>query len=172
MKDARLIPEMAVGKRAKKLSLKPGLARTPRRKKGRMQSRRRRGFSLVELMVVIALILVVSGFSVMAIQPSMKEGNVTNGYNQTLTALRQARDTAVAQRQIYFVTLNDAVFPNQITITQGSTGTVTASYFLPSDVIFVAWPGLPNSPLGFPRTPDGFGIGNVDIDFDQGIAGG
>jgi prepilin-type N-terminal cleavage/methylation domain-containing protein len=137
-----------------------------------MQSRRTRGFSLIELMVVIALILIVSAFSIMAIQPSLKDGHVTAGYNQTLMALRQARDTAVAQRQIYFVTLNDAVFPNAITITQGSTGTVTATYFLPADVIFVAWPGLPNSPAAFPKTPDGFGIGTTDIDFDQGVVGG
>ena len=124
-----------------------------------MLSRRMRGFSLIELMIVIALVLVVTAFSIMAIQPSLKQGRVTQAFNVTLMTLRQARDTAVAQRQIYFVTLNNGVQPNTITITQGSTGTVTATYFLPTDVAFDAEPGIPTSAVAFPTTPDGFGIG-------------
>jgi prepilin-type N-terminal cleavage/methylation domain-containing protein len=137
-----------------------------------MFSRRMRGFSLIEMMVVVALILIVLAFSIMAIQPALKQGHLTEGYNQTLMVLRQARDTSVAQRQIYFVTLSNAVQPNTITITQGSTGTVTATYFLPPDIAFDAEPGLPTSPVVFPATPDGFGVGTPAIDFDQGIAGG
>ncbi len=137
-----------------------------------MVSRRMRGFSLIELMIVIALILVVAGFSIMAIQPSLKNGDVTEAYNQTLMALRQARDISIAQRQIYFVTLSNAAVPNTITITQGSTGTVTATYSLPTDVAFVTVPGIPTSPGAFPTTPDGFGLGGTAIDFDQGIVGG
>ena len=106
-----------------------------------MLSRRMRGFSLIEMMIVVALILVVIAFSVMTIRPSLMQNDLTEGYNQTLMALRQARDISVAQRQIYFVTLNNAAVPNSITITQGSTGTVTATYFLPTDVAFVALAG-------------------------------
>lgn len=131
-----------------------------------------RGFSLIEMMVVVCLILIVAGFSIMAIQPSLKQGRVTQGYNATLMAMRQARDIAVAQRQIYFVTLNGVAVPNQITITQGSTGLVTATYKLPDDVAFDAEPGLPTSPIVPPTTPDGFGVGTTAIDFDQGIAAG
>jgi len=135
-------------------------------------SRKTRGFSLVELLIVIALILVVTAFSIMAIQPSLKQGHVTQAYNTTLMAMRQGRDTAVAQRQIYFVTFSNAVQPNTITITQGSTGTVTNTYFLPTDVNFDAEPGIPTAQAGFPATPDGFGVGGTAIDFDQNIAGG
>jgi len=137
-----------------------------------MLARKMRGFSLIEMMIVVALIMIVLAFSIMAIQPSLKQNDVTEGYNQTLMALRQARDFSVAQRQIYFVTLSNAANPNSITITQGSTGTVTATYFLPTDVAFVAWPGLPQSPVAYPMTPDGFGTGATAIDFDQGVAGG
>jgi len=137
-----------------------------------MVSRKTRGFSLVELLIVIALILVVTAFSIMAIQPSLKQGHVTQAYNTTLMAMRQGRDTAVAQRQIYFVTFSNAVQPNTVTITQGSTGTVTNTYFLPTDVNFDADPGIPTAQAGFPTTPDGFGVGATAIDFDQGIAGG
>ena len=135
-----------------------------------MFSRRMRGFSLIEMMVVIALLLIVAAFSIMAIQPALRQGRVTNAYNTTLMAMRQARDISVAQRQIYFVTLSNAAVPNTITITQGSTGTVTATYLLPTDVAFDAEPGLPTSPTVAPTTPDGFGLGATAIDFDQGIA--
>jgi prepilin-type N-terminal cleavage/methylation domain-containing protein len=131
-----------------------------------------RGFSLIEMLVVIALILVVAAFSGMAIQPALKDGRVAQAYNGTLMTMRQARDVSVAQRQIYFVTLNNAVVPNTITITQGSTGTVTQTYTLPPDVTFDVEPGLPNSPVAPPTTPDGFGNGGLAIDLDQGVAGG
>ena len=137
-----------------------------------MRSRRIRGFSLIEMMIVVALILVVTAFSVMAIRPSLRQNDVSEGFNQTLMALRQARDTAVAQRQIYVVTFNNAAMPNSITITQGSTGTVTNTYFLPADVSFFAMPGMPTSQAAFPKTPDGFGVGSPAVDFDQGVAGG
>jgi hypothetical protein len=86
--------------------------------------------------------------------------------------MRQTRDLSVAQRQIYFITFTGGPAPDVITITQGSTGVVTATYQLPNDVLFNAEPGLPVSPVAFPMTPDGFGIGTTAIDFDQGVAGG
>jgi Tfp pilus assembly protein FimT len=127
---------------------------------------------MLEMMIVISIILIVSGFSVMTMQPSLKSGRVTQGYNTTLMAMRQAREFSVAQRQIYFVTLNNAALPNSITVTQGSTGTVTATYVLPSDVAFDVEPGYPTSPTIAPTTPDGFGTGAVSIDLDQGIVAG
>ncbi len=173
MKDARLNPEMADNKQvSRSLCLNTDLGRTPQRKKGPMLSRRMRGFSLIEMMIVVALILVVIAFSVMTIRPSLLQNDLTEGFNQTLMALRQARDISVAQRQIYFVTFNNAAVPNTITITQGSTGTVTSTYSLPTDVGFVALAGIPISPGAFPTTPDGFGVGTTAIDFDQGVAGG
>jgi prepilin-type N-terminal cleavage/methylation domain-containing protein len=137
-----------------------------------MLARKMRGFSLIEVLVVISLILIVTGFSVMAIQPALKQGHVTEGYNQTLMALRQAREISVAQRQIYYVTLSNALQPNTITITQGSTGTVTTTYSLPPDVAFDVEPGVPTSPIAPPTTPDGFGTAALAIDFDQAVVGG
>jgi prepilin-type N-terminal cleavage/methylation domain-containing protein len=131
-----------------------------------------RGFSLIEMMIVVALILIVTAFSVMAIRPALRQNDITEGFNQTLMVMRQARDTAVAQRQIYIVTFSNAALPNSITITQASTGTVINTYFLPWDVAFFAMAGMPTSPAAFPKTPDGFGLGATAIDFDQGIAGG
>jgi prepilin-type N-terminal cleavage/methylation domain-containing protein len=151
--------------------------RTPRRKKGHMDSRRMRGFSLIELMIVIALILIVAAMSAITIQPALREGRVTEGYNRTLTTLRKAREYSVAQRQIYFATLANGVIVNgvpvsTITVTQGSTGTVINNYSLPTDVTFDTEPGIPTSQVIAPTTPDGFGTGGIPIDFDQGVAAG
>src|SRR5271163_3538883 len=165
-------PRWQVTQGRNSLCFMAGLGQTPRRKKGFMLARKMRGFSLIEMMIVVALIMIVLAFSIMTIQPSLRQNDVTEGYNQTLMAFRQARDISVAQRQIYFVTLNSAVQPNSVTITQGSTGTVMATYFLPSDVAFDAELGIPTSPTVAPTTPDGFGVGAPAIDFDQGIAAG
>lgn len=138
-------------------------------KKGHMLQRRMRGFSLLEMMAVIAIGLIVSVMAMVTLQPTLKYTRVTNAYNITLMAMRQARDTAVAQRQIYYVTFTHNVTPpDQITITQGATGTVMNTFTIPNDVAFLAQLGLP----GAGSTPDNFGTGGTAIDFDQGVAGG
>jgi prepilin-type N-terminal cleavage/methylation domain-containing protein len=128
-----------------------------------------RGFSLIEMMVTVTLILVVSGIALMGMQPALKYSRVNNAYNITLGAIRQARDYAVAQRQQYSVTFNNGAVPNTITITQAGNGNVVATYQLPTDVTFTVVAGIPNAAN---QVPDGFGAGATAIDFDQGIAGG
>ena len=122
-------------------------------------------------MVVMAIIIVVTSISVMTLEPALKAQRVTNAYNTTLMAMRQARDTAVAQRQAYLVTfthINNKP-PDTITITQGATGAVISTLQLPLDVEFTALNGIPTA-AG--TTPDSFGLGGVAIDFDQSVAGG
>jgi prepilin-type N-terminal cleavage/methylation domain-containing protein len=134
-----------------------------------MLHRRMRGFSLLEMMAVIAIGLVVSVMAMITLQPSLKYARVTNAYNITLMTMRQARDIAIAQRQVYYVTFTHNVIPpDQITITQGATGTVVNTFTIPNDVAFQAQVGLP----GAGKTPDNFGSGGTAIDFDQGVAGG
>jgi prepilin-type N-terminal cleavage/methylation domain-containing protein len=134
-----------------------------------MLQRKMRGFSLLEMMAVIAIGLIVSVMALVTLQPTLKATRVSNAYNITLMAMRQARDTAIAQRQIYSVTFtHNAVPPDQITITQGATGTVMNTFTIPNDVAFQTQVGLP----GAGSTPDNFGDGSTAIDFDQGVAGG
>lgn len=129
-----------------------------------------RGFSLLETMVVLAIIFVVTGMSVMTLQPALQSQRVTNAYNTTLMTMRQARDTAVAQRQTYFVTFtHNTVPPDIITVTQGATGTVVSTLELPLDLSFQTLNGIPT---GAGTTPDNFGLGGTAIDFDQNVAGG
>jgi prepilin-type N-terminal cleavage/methylation domain-containing protein len=128
-----------------------------------------RGFSLLEMMAVIAIGLIVSVFALITLQPTLKASRETNAYNITLMAMRQARDTAIAQRQIYYVTFTHNVIPpDQITTTQGATGVVVSTFTIPNDVAFQTQVGLP----GAGSTPDNFGGGGTAIDFDQNVAGG
>jgi len=137
--------------------------------KSHMRSGTARGFSLIEMMGVVAIGMVVSAMAVMSLQPTLKFSRVNNAYNLTLSALRQARDTSVSQRQTYFVTFNNAIVPNTITVTQGGTGNVVNTYQLPQDVTFAVVGGIPTAANA---TPDGFGNGGTAIAFDQGVAGG
>jgi len=135
-----------------------------------MVQHRMRGFSLLEMMVVLGIVIIVAGISMMSLQPTLQAQRVTNAYNTTLMAMRQARDTAVAQRQTYYVTFtHNTIPPDTITITQGANGLVISTLQLPLDVAFQTLTGIPTA-AG--TTPDGFGLGAAAIDFDQKVAGG
>ena len=127
-----------------------------------------RGFSLIELMVTVTIILVVTGVAIFGMQPALQFSRVNNAYNITLAAIRQTRDSAVAQRQQYSVTFSNAAVPNTITITNGF-GNVVATYQLPTDVTYQVITGIPTAAAA---VPDGFGSGSIAIGFDQGVAGG
>jgi prepilin-type N-terminal cleavage/methylation domain-containing protein len=139
-------------------------------------ARRASGFSLLEMMMVVAIIMIMATVSFMSLQPALKQQRVTNAYNTTLSAMRQARDNAVAQRTSYMVVLDNAATPNTITVSPtfgaftGSLAPVT--YQLPSDVTFKNVPGIPTL---ITQTPDGFGVGGAAIDFGftgQGVGVG
>src|SRR5689334_22874725 len=77
LKDARLNPEMAVRKEATRMQA--GFRQTPRKgrvnlkKKGSMAARGTKGFSLIELLIVIAIMMIASAISIMAIQPMLQQ---------------------------------------------------------------------------------------------------
>ncbi len=143
------------------------------------------GFSLIELMIVLALFMVVSGMSFMALQPALKDGRANHAYEDVLMQLRIARQRAIAERKQYIVcfgltspagALTPLGAPNTQTVqmyrwdagTALSAAVQLSSNTLPSDMQFVAVVGLPN---GAATVPDGFGTGTTAIDFDRGVAG-
>ena len=64
----------------------------PREQKIHMASSRMRGFSLIEMMTTVTIILIVSGILVAGLQPAIQYSHVNNAYNITLSAIRQTRD--------------------------------------------------------------------------------
>jgi prepilin-type N-terminal cleavage/methylation domain-containing protein len=140
----------------------------------RHRGHRASGFSLIEMLTVVALIIVLASISFVSVVPLMKQQRVVNAYNTTLSAMRQARDNAVSQRTSYSVTFSTSVQPNTITVSPTLTGFQgvqnTVVYQLPTDVSFDAEPSLASTPA-----PDGYGTGLLAIDFGytaNGAAGG
>lgn len=128
------------------------------------------GFTLLEMVTVLAISIVVSVVSVMSLIPMLKAQRVTNAYNTTLSAMRLARDNAISQRTSYSVTFASSSSSNTITVTptlstfQGAQNTQV--YSLPSDVTF-------NVQTGFPAIgPDKYGTGLYAIDFGYTANGG
>jgi type II secretory pathway pseudopilin PulG len=107
-----------------------------------------------------------AAISFISLQPVLKAQRVTNAYDTTLSALRMARENAVAQRTSYHLQFVSTATSNTIVVSptlaafQGSQNTVT--YSLPFDIAFSAENGIPTSPSA---TPDGFGAGLLNIDF-------
>ncbi len=135
----------------------------------RRSSSRMSGFSLIETLIVLSLMMIASGIFFMSLQPALKDTRVTNAYNTTLMTMRRAREAAIAERRTYIITFNNLVTPNTITMTQAATGQLISTQVLPNDITFTAVSGIP---IGTGNTPDHFGAGGTAIDFDQGVAGG
>jgi len=127
------------------------------------------GFSLIETLIVLAVMMTASAIFFMSLQPALKDTRVTNAYNTTLMTMRRAREAAIAERRTYVITFNSAAIPNTITMTRAATGEVVSVQTLPTDITFSVVPGVPT---GTGNTPDHFGTGSTAIDFDQGVSGG
>lgn len=126
---------------------------------------RARGFSLVEMVTVLAISIVISVISVMSLVPMLNYQHVVNAYNTALSAMRQARDNAVSQRTSYSVRFSQTTSaPIQATIVVAPTITgfqgdqTSVTYQFPSDVFFV-------QPPSGTTAPDNYGSGASSIDF-------
>lgn len=134
-----------------------------------MRLREPRGFSMIEMAITLAILMIASGICFVSLKPAMQQNRVNNAYNVTLSAMRKGREAAIAERRVYIVTFSNSSTPNTVKITQAATGTVKATFQLPNDITFRAEPGIPTSAS---LTPDQFGNGSKAIDFDQGVGGG
>jgi prepilin-type N-terminal cleavage/methylation domain-containing protein len=145
-----------------------------------------RGFSLLEMMIVVALVLIVVAITFMALQPALKDARANQAFTYTLMQLRQARQRAITERKQYIVCFGVAAPAGALTPLGAPTvqsiqmfrwdvGTALAAAVqisankLPFDMLFQAVVGVPNT---LAKVPDGFGTAAAAIDFDQGVAGG
>lgn len=128
-------------------------------------AKKQRGFSLLELLIVLAIGLVMAGVSIMALVPLYKQNHVDSAYDTTLSVIRTYRNQAVTQGRRYIVTFTP---PGTITVQWwpyvvpiSPAPTTVATYTLPTDVTFAVQAGFPAA------APDNFGSGGTAIDFDQ-----
>jgi prepilin-type N-terminal cleavage/methylation domain-containing protein len=66
-----------------------------------------RGFSMIEMMVVIAIIMVIAAMAILQLQPALQQNRAAAAAAQVKSALRQGRETAIAARrtvQVQFFT--------------------------------------------------------------------
>jgi prepilin-type N-terminal cleavage/methylation domain-containing protein len=141
---------------------------------------RETGFSLIEVLVVLGLILLVFAVAFFNLLPALKTAKSNAGLELVVGELRRAHERAVDERRIYRVTF---VAPRTIQVDVGqvaiigSTITGSAPLFaqaqppltLPASVQFSVVPGMPTTAQ---TTPDGFGTGASAIDFDISNGGG
>jgi Tfp pilus assembly protein FimT len=148
---------------------------------------RARGFSLIELMIVVVVMMIVAGISIMAVQPALKDARTNQAYEAVLMQLRVARQRAVSERKQYIVCFGGGSAPAGALTPMGAPTARSVQMFrwdagtalsaaaqisanqLPTDMQFQTLAGLPN---GAATVPDGFGAGITAIDFDQGVAAG
>jgi prepilin-type N-terminal cleavage/methylation domain-containing protein len=130
-------------------------------------AKKQRGFSLLELMIVIAIGLVMAGVSIMALMPLFKENHLDSAYDTTLSVIRSYRSQSITQSKRYIITFTN---PGTITVQYWGVGVPVspapvqvAQYTLPTDITFAVQAGFPAA------APDGFGTGITAIDFDQGM---
>ncbi len=144
------------------------------------------GFSLIEMMIVVAVMMFVAGIGFMALQPALKDARANQAFDRVLMQLRVARQRAIAERKQYIVCFGAASAPlgaltpkgaptaSSVQVFRWDAGTALSAAVqistndLPSDMQFQTLAGLPNSAA---TVPDGFGNGGTAIDFDQGVGG-
>jgi prepilin-type N-terminal cleavage/methylation domain-containing protein len=154
--------------------------------KEHMVSTKERGFSLLEMSVVLAIALVMMAVTILSLQPALQDSHVNQAYNTTLSLIRQTRERAVEGRAQYIVCFGTdspagAATPlgtptaQSVQIYQWPSGAALSSAIqmnlisLPTDVQFQTLSGFPTSAT---TVPDGFGTGTIALAFDQGVTGG
>jgi type II secretory pathway pseudopilin PulG len=126
-----------------------------------MTSSRSRGFSLLELMIVIAIGFTMTAVTFMAMMPLFKQNHVDTAYDTTLSVMRNYRNQSItnSKRFIIFFTA-----PGTLTVQRWDYATpvspapiTVATYTLPTDIQFGVQAGFPNP------GPDSFGTGTTAI---------
>ena len=140
-----------------------------------MRQKPNRGFSLLELMITVSIILIMGGVTFLTMQPILQKNHVNSAYDTTLEVIRTYRNQAITKSNRYIVIFapSGAGVPATITVQFWGTGVpvapapvTIATYQLPADINFGVLGGFPTSAA---TVPDGFGAGATAIDFDQNM---
>jgi prepilin-type N-terminal cleavage/methylation domain-containing protein len=132
-----------------------------------------RGFSLLEMTLVVAIVLLTAGLGFITLQPMVKQSRVDSAYDSVLMTLRNYRSRAITERKRYIITFTA---PRTIRVSYWGVATpiapapvVVQTLTLPYDVQFMVQAGMPSTAA---TVPDGFGNGGTAIDFGQGLGVG
>jgi prepilin-type N-terminal cleavage/methylation domain-containing protein len=128
-----------------------------------MTLRKNRGFTMLEMLVTIAISLTLAGITFMALMPLYNQNRVDAAYDTTLSVMSSYRSQATSQTRRYILTFSA---PGTITVQYWPGGApvspapvTVASYTLPPDIQVAVQAGFPNP------GPDGFGDGTQPVAF-------
>ena len=132
-----------------------------------MTSKLSRGFTLLEMMISVAIILIMAGVAVLAFMPVLELNHVNSAYDTTLSVISNYRNLSITQSKRYIITFTT---PGTITVQRwdyaapvSPAPVAVQTFTLPTDITYAVQ-------AGFPATaPDSFGTGVVAIDFDQSM---
>ena len=119
-----------------------------------MTSSKTRGFSLLELLIVVAIGLTMASVAFMSLMPTFNENHVDSAYDTTLSVIRNYRNQSITQRKRYVLLFTA---PRTITVQYWGVGTPTspapvtvATYSLPQDMQFAVQTGFPGTAPDIP----------------------
>ena len=121
----------------------------------RLTNKGQRGFSLIEMMVVVMLAFTVMAFAVMSTMSSSQNAKANSAMDALISQLRQARELAIARRRNVQVQITA---PNKIQMTvltlPGETvppamPPVYLNDNVPGGTTFMTFAGLPDTPMSF-----------------------
>ena len=116
--------------------------------------RNEQGFSLVEVLIVVAVMMVLMGMSIFTVSTVLPTLRADSALSEVLTQLRQARLSSIDQRRNFTATFqgtNELVVVRQ-EVPAGTTA--ISDTFLPQGMVYMVFAGVPD-------TPDGFGNANA-----------
>jgi len=122
----------------------------------RVQSRNREtGFSAIELVIVVAIIMILAGFTVIQTKSTTNNSRANAAMGNVVTQLRQARQMAITMRRNVLVTFTP---PNQMQLAvQTLPGEAPAPVFKPillndgaaGGLQFYVFPTIKDTPMNF-----------------------
>jgi prepilin-type N-terminal cleavage/methylation domain-containing protein len=115
------------------------------------KNRSKKGFSMVELLIVIGAISVMTVFALPLVQNSVPSLRANAAMNQVVRMMRSARHSAISDRRVTTISF---IGTNQIQLSQvPPTGGAPVPLDIPSTLEgggqFIVFPTVPDTPMGF-----------------------
>jgi prepilin-type N-terminal cleavage/methylation domain-containing protein len=146
-----------------------------KRHSGMRATNLQRGFTMIEMAVVVTLILIISAMALIAYLPTLQDARFDAAMRQIVDQLRQAREYAITNRRYVQVTFPIVAVggSNQyaVVLTQRNDLTAGAGAINPTlSTVYIQYPAQYLVIVGTPDTPDAFGNAAA-IEF-EGLSGG